>query len=222
MRGIVLARHGSTALNEAHRFQGHSDPPLSEKGRRQARSLREKLAGVAPDAGPIWTSDLRRARQTAALALPRRPRREDPRLRELDFGAFEGATYRENRARHGDAFADWIRAPARTAPPGGESLCGFHRRVRSWIEEAESDPEPLAVTHGGTIRMILSILTGTSFDRFRRWTIAPGTVIRLERERDLWRVAPRPDARTPSHREEVNRQTETSRRTPTDLQEESP
>ncbi|NIR79949.1 MAG: histidine phosphatase family protein [Gemmatimonadetes bacterium] len=189
MNAVVLIRHGATELNEADCYQGSSDPPLSERGRRQARRLWRRLSGAVDGVHSVWTSDLRRARETAMLAFPDLPRREDPRLRELDFGAFEGATHEENRARHGDAFLDWIAAPGRADPPDGEPLEAFRRRIRSWIDEAAAPPDPVAVTHGGPIRMILSILTGVDFARLRWAGIPPATPIRLERRRSSWRLA---------------------------------
>ncbi|MBV9775085.1 MAG: histidine phosphatase family protein, partial [Gemmatimonadetes bacterium] len=46
---LTLVRHGSTPWNEAGRYQGWGDPPLSERGRAQALRLRARLEGEAFD-----------------------------------------------------------------------------------------------------------------------------------------------------------------------------
>src|SRR5438270_734204 len=81
---VVLVRHGQTDDNrEPVRVQGFSDTPLNDIGRAQARAAAQRIAAGPPPAC-IWTSDLRRAAETAeiiaaAVGLVPRP---DPRLRE--------------------------------------------------------------------------------------------------------------------------------------------
>src|ERR1700754_3780462 len=65
-RGLVLlARHGETAENTAGRILGHRDPALSEVGVEQARALAEEVAGAG--LARVWSSPLRRARETARI-----------------------------------------------------------------------------------------------------------------------------------------------------------
>ena len=89
----LMVRHGETEWNRQGRLQGWSDVPLGEEGRRAAEALARVLAGEG--VGALYTSDLRRARDTAAvigrpLGLPVRV---DPRWRVLHFGTWEGLTY---------------------------------------------------------------------------------------------------------------------------------
>ena len=62
---ILLARHGQTSENAAGRILGRRDPPLSDAGRAEAAALAASLRGEGLQA--IWTSPLRRARETAAI-----------------------------------------------------------------------------------------------------------------------------------------------------------
>ena len=93
MRQLTLIRHGSTEWNESGKFQGHSDTELSEEGKLQAEALRARLAKLERDGLALdWvvSSPLKRAYRTAELALPGRDIQRDARLKELNFGAFEG------------------------------------------------------------------------------------------------------------------------------------
>ena len=105
MTRLVLLRHGETTWNRAGRVQGQLDPPLSELGRCQARRAADALAGSQVTA--IHTSDLRRARETAAAVeagtgVPARPAEL---LREHHMGTWQGLTPDAIRAAHPDAWA---------------------------------------------------------------------------------------------------------------------
>ena len=65
MKRLLLVRHGESEWNKERRLQGQADIALSPHGRNQALQLRPVIASLAPDC--VLTSDLRRARETAAL-----------------------------------------------------------------------------------------------------------------------------------------------------------
>ncbi|MGZ4411320.1 MAG: histidine phosphatase family protein, partial [Gaiellaceae bacterium] len=87
---MLLARHGETDWNAERRFQGHADPQLNERGVEQARELARTLADVPLDA--VYASDLRRASETARIAVESRRLRvhELRELREVDVGEWSG------------------------------------------------------------------------------------------------------------------------------------
>lgn len=125
-------------------------------GERQARRLGLRLAGRDP--GLVYASDLRRAVETARLALPGAEARLDPRLRELHFGRYEGATTAD--VLHDPDYAAWQRDPWRLpAPGGGESLEAVGARMRDWAEELPSGTVT-AFTHGAALRALLCHLFG--------------------------------------------------------------
>ena len=150
MTTILLVRHGETDWNLEHRVQGHTDRPLNETGREQANALAELLADEPLDA--IYSSDLARARQTAAAIAARHGLEviELRELREKDFGTWEGLTGAEIQARFPDA------------KPGswgdGESSDDVSERVLAVLERiaaAHVDGHIVVVTHSGPMRAAL-------------------------------------------------------------------
>src|SRR5919206_1493774 len=92
MTTLLLVRHGETDWNAEGRLQGHTDRPLNEHGRRQAKELAGRLAGE--DVHAIYASDLARAKETAEILGERLglPVVVDSDLREKNWGNWEGLT----------------------------------------------------------------------------------------------------------------------------------
>ena len=103
MTEILLARHGETDWNIGRRVQGHTDIPLNAAGVDQARALAEQLAGEPLTA--VFSSDLSRALDTATAVANAHGLVVvvDPRLREKNFGTWEGLTDVEIAERFPDA-----------------------------------------------------------------------------------------------------------------------
>lgn len=165
---LTLIRHGLTEWNRRGRFQGHSDIPLSEDGIAQAEALAGYAAAfMAVDA--LYSSDLQRARLTAEIAFPDVQATLDTRLRELYFGAFEGSTLDELLPTA--AWAQWVADPYRTSAPGGEAYLDLRRRASAWlaeVRERHAGEHVVAVTHSGTIQMLLAELLGVEHPRWRK------------------------------------------------------
>jgi probable phosphoglycerate mutase len=162
---LLLARHGETDWNAQRRWQGHSDPPLNERGREQARELAAALDGV----DVIYTSDLARARETAEILGARLGLevRLDPRLRERSFGAWEGKTWDELEQGFADALERW-RAGETHGPEDAEPYADFSRRVESFLEDVvhrHPGARVLVVGHGGSIRAIHALAEGLDYAR---------------------------------------------------------
>lgn len=132
---LYLVRHGETPWNLEGRYQGHLDPPLTERGRRQAEATAEKLAPIGFDA--IYSSDLARARQTAeALAAKTGlPIQLDARLREIHQGDWQGVIVGDIRARWPRELEGWESDPWRYYPPNGERLQELRQRLFAAIRD---------------------------------------------------------------------------------------
>jgi 2,3-bisphosphoglycerate-dependent phosphoglycerate mutase len=145
---ICLVRHGVTDWNLEGRWQGWSDTPLSKLGEEQAWALRTRLEDKHFDR--VYSSDLVRALDTARLSgFEPHP---DARLRELNFGVFEGGDNTEN-AKHPE-FAAWIQDPVNRAAPLGESYANLRARAMHWLENLPESGEVLAFSHGGLIQVL--------------------------------------------------------------------
>ncbi len=159
---LTLVRHGHTEWNGLGRYQGMAPVPLSERGRVQAEYLARALAGGAPEAPirAIYSSDLLRCRQTVepiAMALDL-PVVFDPRLREADYGHWQGLTREEAARWDAEAYAAYRADPDGVAIPGGESHHMLATRVGAALADVlarHRGEHVLLVTHGGPLRAIL-------------------------------------------------------------------
>lgn len=132
---LVLVRHGTTKWNQERRYLGHSDLELLPEAYAELEPSVRKLAGLRFDG--VYCSDLIRCRQTLLYLRPDLADGAvyDPRLRELDFGRYEGCTYEQLQSD--PAYRAWIDDPSAVTPPGGESWGAFELRVRSFLLDLE-------------------------------------------------------------------------------------
>src|SRR5919204_6105697 len=156
MTKLLLTRHGETEWNATHRWQGFTGPPLNELGRKQAHDLAQRLDGTRIDA--VYSSDTIRARETAEIVAARLGLQvqQDPRLREVNFGEWEGLTRQEINDRYSGAFSEWDKCKL-AAPTGGETDLAMAERVLEALYEIAQRHEGqqvLVVTSGGPIRAV--------------------------------------------------------------------
>ncbi len=158
---VFLVRHGETAWNARGLYQGHSNIPLNGKGRQHARLAGQKLVGEG--ISHIYTSNLRRARETAAIiqeqvGCRKFTLRED--LRELNFGALEGLTFAEVARRFPRQAHCLLTQPEKFLPPGGENVSALTDRIREGWKDIllhNSTGTIVVVTHAGPIRLLLGL-----------------------------------------------------------------
>jgi alpha-ribazole phosphatase len=185
MTRLFLVPHALTDWNIAGRYQGHVDVPLNAAGRAQAKLLARRL--VEETFAAIYVSDLCRAEQTAStlvrsehvqLAAPQ----NEPRLRELNFGAWEGLTYAEVRHAYPIELARWEADPLQTSPPEGESLQALGARLQSFLAEIiqQRAETILLVAHRGSLRVLLCLALGLPLTDHWRFRLDPASLSILE------------------------------------------
>jgi alpha-ribazole phosphatase len=167
MLRLILARHGQTDWNAQRRYQGHAQVPLNDIGLQQAAALGHRLAGEGIDV--IKSSDLPRAWMTAEAIAGAcdLPLESEPRLREMDFGDWQGHTHSEIHERRASVDR-WRQEPLSFAPPGGETLCQLTNRVGAALDEARRADQGrtvLWVTHGGPLRVLFCLVLGLGTER---------------------------------------------------------
>jgi alpha-ribazole phosphatase/probable phosphoglycerate mutase len=169
---VFLIRHGETVWNAEMKFQGHQDVPLSDKGLKQARSLAGRLR--EQEIAAVYASDLGRAVQTASeLAVPRGLEINTvPALREINFGAWEGLTFKEVKHNYSGLLQEWWANPLATRIPGGECLSDLVVRVTGALKEIiahNKNRQVAVVCHGGPVRALVASVLG--MDLNENWRI---------------------------------------------------
>lgn len=180
---LLVARHGQTAWNATGRYQGQTDIPLDDTGRRQARALAGHLSDEPIRA--IYASDLRRAHETAEIVAERHDCsvQADPRLREISFGRWEGRTHQEIEDHESQALAAWHDDPMNARPPRGETLAQVVSRVAPVLAELTSRHSgqiALIVGHGAALRLLVCLALGLEPPIYWRFRLDLGSLSQIE------------------------------------------
>jgi 2,3-bisphosphoglycerate-dependent phosphoglycerate mutase len=179
---ILAIRHGQTAWNADSRIQGHTDIALDDTGEWQAERLAHALGDEALDV--LYSSDLTRARQTAAPLAARKglELRIDAGLRERGFGEFEGLSFAQIEQRWPEQAAAWRHRDPDFGARGGEVLRDFRDRVVATVDRlamAHRGQSIALVTHGGVLDLLYREATRVALDAPRSWLLANAGINRL-------------------------------------------
>ncbi len=145
-RFVVLLRHGETAWSRDRKHTGRTDVGLTDRGAQEARAAGRRMASIGIDS--VWTSPLKRARDTCVLAGFGERAQTTDALLEWDYGTYEGRTTAEvQRERPGwSLFAD--------GAPAGENAADVGARVDPLVALAlAGDGTWLLVAHGHVLRV---------------------------------------------------------------------
>ena len=160
---IFLIRHGQSLGNAEGRFGGHTDTPLSPRGRKQAKATAEILSQERLTA--IYASDLARSLETAAplsklTGLQVTPAAE---FRERSVGVMEGLTFEEAASQHPEQYAALLQRDFEHVLLGGESYRQTLDRAARKLDEAVARHRGgrIAIfTHTGTICILALHIMG--------------------------------------------------------------
>jgi len=134
---IYIIRHGQTDQNVAHRIQGQRDFPLNETGEAQALAARDELAARGIVFHRVWSSPLERAARTAEIVVDGAVEPVfDDRLKEMDFGPFEGTDMQVMPEDLKFFFKDFINHPA---PECVEQLADLKARLGAFLEDMKKE-----------------------------------------------------------------------------------
>jgi broad specificity phosphatase PhoE len=168
---LLLIRHGQSVGNAEGRIQGQFDSPLNDRGRDQARALAQRLQREDWPISAIYTSDLKRAAETAEILAARLdlPLIHDVRLREYDIGILSGVVWREVEHLYPDIWRGFQDLSQWTEVPEEEGNEAFHCRLVAALDDIRArhgeDETVALVSHGGSLGMILAHLLGMGIRR---------------------------------------------------------
>ena len=173
---VFLVRHGETAWSLSGQHTGSTDIPLTENGENVARELGETLAGR--EFADVRASPLSRAVETARLAGFDDVQIDD-RLKEWDYGEYEGKTTPEIRETRPDWFL-W-----RDGCPGGESPEQVGARADHLLGTLrKSDGDCVVFAHGHILRVITARWVGQPVSFGARIALSTGSLSILGFERE--------------------------------------
>lgn len=167
---LLLARHGQTEWHSDNRYVSTTDIGLTETGYEQARTLARRAERESVDL--VLSSPLTRALLTAkpAAAACNLEPQTDERLRELDFGGWEGRTLSEIREEDPESVRRFEES-AEHGFPGGEPLHeGADRVIEVFADLSRSHAggTVLVVAHNTLLRLALCRVLGVDLGRYRR------------------------------------------------------
>jgi alpha-ribazole phosphatase len=158
---VILIRHATPLIAPGicyGRLDIAADPAATEAVCRCA--LSRPSTGVMR----VWTSPARRCSDLAkAIGLSLAVTvTVDPRLQELDFGAWEGKSWNDVARAELDV---WAASPLTFAPPGGESGAMLMMRVHDFCTGLRRDQQNcIVVSHGGPLKVLAALLLGMPVD----------------------------------------------------------
>lgn len=174
MPTLVLMRHGQSTWNLENRFTGFVDVPLTTRGVEEAVASGKALQEAGFKFDIVYTSTLKRAQETARLALEQMQTQPADiiardELRERDYGGLTGLDKDETRAKYGEAQVQIWRRSYDVPPPAGQEYKGeslkdvVEKRVTPYfnteiLPKLKAGKTVLVAAHGNTVRGILVAL----------------------------------------------------------------
>ena len=180
MTEIYLIRHTQAEGNLYRMMQGHWDGDVTALGWREIEALAERFRDVPVDA--VYSSDLYRARMTAGAVtrwkqLPLRLRRD---LREIHMGRWEAQFFGNVWYEEPEATEAFLHDQDRWQVEGSETYAQVRSRAcAALLDIARAHPGQTVavVSHGVTIRCLLSAVTGISLTETKKLPIGGNTAV---------------------------------------------
>jgi len=174
---IDLLRHGEVEGGACYR--GSQDDALTKKGWQQMQQATENKCWDIILSSPLkrCSNFAKHLSKDAAECLIL----DD--LREIDFGDWEGKTADELFQQQTEHFNRFLRNPDSNPPPNGEALREFHQRIaQQWhnIILQYQMKHILIISHGGTMRSIISQVLKIPNSHFMRLEVPHASITRIK------------------------------------------
>ena len=187
LKKLILLRHGEVPFTNIG-FLSKTNLTLTEKGIEQAKKAAKLLKNEAIQI--IFSSPSLRCLQTAKIIAERLGKQIilDEKLREVDFGIFEGLSLEEARRKYPEIYEARLKDKWNFRIPKGESYKDAAERFLEFLKEIEGKYESvLCVTHVTVIKVILKVLCGLSLEEVEKRKYLPACFIVLERDEE-WKI----------------------------------
>lgn len=185
MPKVIVVRHPRPIERWRKVCYGFTDVEVEPLSQQDQTALNR----LAKSVNRVYASDLTRARVPSekAAGLAKKPLVLDPRLREINMGAWEGRSWEEIAREDPEAHENWEEDVLRFSPPGGESFLDLAARIRSWLM-ALPDEDVLAVAHGGSMRALVHITLEIPLRRVPDLRMIHGRAGVFSREGNDWHL----------------------------------
>lgn len=188
---VVFIRHGETDLNKTSRIQGVLfDKELNAAGKAYAQKASSHFDAKQFD--QVFVSPLKRAVETANIFTNNRSLIKDDRLKEYDYGEWDGELLSDMIKQFPDAIDPWGKVAENFTnyAPHAETYAQLKARCLDFLNElAEKyqDQKILVVSHGTLIRMMVaSVVASGNMVNFN--TIANCALAKLAYQNGIWRL----------------------------------
>lgn len=159
MNTYYIVRHGKTLWNTQKRTQGQKDSVLTDDAIKKAHILSNHIKETNID--KVYSSDLKRASDTAKLIRPDSDIILEKGFREINFGLWEGMTIEEITGAYPELYTNWQSHPEKVTFLQGESILEAYERVQKTFWEIDSrhhNETILIVAHAMVIKLLIVAL----------------------------------------------------------------
>ncbi len=156
MNTYYIIRHGKTIWNTQRRTQGQKNSELTEQGIEHAKQFSQKIAHMHID--EVYSSDLKRAYETAKIIRPSSQIYLVKDFREINFGLWEGLTIEEIQVDYPELYLNWQTSPETVTFINGERIIDAFDRVQKafWdIDSKHNGKHIIIVAHAMVIKLLL-------------------------------------------------------------------
>lgn len=178
MKEIFLLRHGKTEI--PGRYIGSTNVSLSDEGREDISRFKKNLESIEFD--EILCSPLKRCLQTSEILGMENVIKIDERIREIDFGRWEGKSFKEICVLDADLVEQWNQQGTSFIFPEGEGMPDFIQRIHDFAKEISllSGQKILIIAHGGVIRHLICRFLNLPSEHYLYFKIDPGKITTIE------------------------------------------
>lgn len=190
---ILFVRHGETEANLTNLYYGRLDYSLTKLGKEQAKKAGNLIRMMNFNPDRVIVSGLIRTHETLEhMGYDIEEAEREPRINERDLGILEGYTYPQIIEMYPNLFQDWHDNWMDFAPEEGESQRIFSGRIKEFLDELRTYEgelgKVLVVTHGGTMKTIISIILGDVAFSFNLLEIYNCSILRVRLKAGIYLI----------------------------------